>query len=71
MNDSIERIKADSFKCVPEYWKCSYIEDCIKCPSKIDGRTPFEHYGIYSCYNAMILDLIERTVKVMGMMEDR
>ena len=34
MNDSIERIKADSFKCVPEYWKCSYIEN----GGKINGR---------------------------------
>lgn len=66
MNDSIEHIKADAFKCVPEYWKCSYIDDCSKCHSKIDGKKPNEHYGADSCFNAMALDLIERTVKLMG-----
>ena len=66
MNDSIERIKEDSLKPVPEYWNCANVYTCEKCPSKIEEQTPYEHYETFSCSGAMILDIIERTIKVMG-----
>lgn len=63
--DSIERIKADAIKRPYEYWDCKYVRYCDYCPSKIDGKTPNEHYATRGCFNAMPLDLIERTIKVM------
>ena len=65
MNDSIERIKEDAIKLVSEYWNCTKVYSCIDCPSKIDGKIPSEHYGTNNCLEAMNIELIERTVKVM------
>lgn len=65
MNDSIELIKEDATKFVEQYWNCENAYNCIDCPSKIDGKTPYEHYETFICSSAMQLELIERTVKVM------
>lgn len=65
MNDSIERIKADALKFVEQYWNCANVFTCEKCPSKIEGRKPYEHYETFSCSGAMQIDLIERTIEVM------
>lgn len=66
MNDSIERIKADALKFVEQYWNCANVFTCEKCPSKIGEQKPYEHYETFSCSGAMQIDLIERTVKVLG-----
>ena len=71
MNDSIERIKEDALKLVPEYWNCANVYTCEKCPSKIEKQKPYEYYETFSCSGAMKIDLIERTIKVMDIMEGR
>ena len=71
MNDSIERIKEDAVKFAYQYWNCENAYNCIDCPSKIDGKTPYEYYGTFNCLEAMNIELIERTVKVMEIMEGR
>ena len=65
MNDSIERIKEDAAKPFYQYWNCANVCSCEKCPSKIEGQKPYEHYETFSCSGAMKIDLIERTIKVM------
>lgn len=66
MSDSIERIKDDALKLVSQYWNCSNVHTCEKCPSKIEEQKPYEYYKTFSCSGAMKIDIIERTVKVMG-----
>lgn len=62
--DSIEKIKEDANKFIFQYWNCGDTE-CIDCPSKIDKKTPKDYYGTRGCLEAMKLDLIERTMKIM------
>lgn len=71
MSDSVERIKADAIKLVSEYWNCANVYRCIDCPSKIGAERPFEYYGTFNCAQAMNLDIVERTIKVMDIMEGR
>ena len=63
--DSLEKIKEDAVKFAYQYWNCENVWDCGYCPSIIDEKTPCEYYGTYNCLEAMNIDLIERTVKVI------
>lgn len=71
MSDSVERIKADAIKLVSEYWNCANVYRCIDCPSKIGAERPFEYYGTFNCAQAMNLDIVERTIKVMDSRMER
>ncbi|WP_165170657.1 hypothetical protein [Adlercreutzia sp. ZJ242] len=57
--DAHEKINADALKCTDDYWEC-FNESCSKCPSKVDGKTPAERYGVKGCSAAMRLDLLRR-----------
>lgn len=63
--DSIERIKEDAVKLAYQYWNCESTCDCKDCPSRIEEIKPYEYYGTSNCLEAMNIELIERTVKVM------
>lgn len=63
MNDSIERIKEDAVKLTNKYWNCEYV--CNYCSSRIEELKPYKYYGTMDCTEAMKIELIERTVKVM------
>lgn len=52
-----ERINEAALLKVPDYWGCRGGEAGI-CPVRIDGKTPAERYGVESCQDAMILDLL-------------
>ena len=64
-----ERIEEDKQKWQFDYWKCGDV-DCADCPSKIDGKTPRERYGVALCSVAQGLDLARREceldAKTMG-----
>lgn len=63
IEDSIELIKEDAIKLTNKYWNCEYA--CNYCSSRIEELKPYKYYGTMDCTEAMKLDLIERTVKVM------
>ena len=63
--DSWERLDEDAMKSMPKYWGCSF-EPCDECPSKIDGKTPAEIYGVSSCSKAKELDIIRRAKALAG-----
>lgn len=71
MNDSIERIKEDAVKLAYQYWNCANVFNCEKCPSKIGEQKPYEHYETSNCLEAMNLDIVERTIKVMDSRMER
>lgn len=57
--DSQERIDEDAVKYHDDYWECFNVS-CDHCPSKIDGKKPYERLGVISCHKAQILDLLRR-----------
>lgn len=63
--DSWERLEGDAMNLMPKYWGCSF-EPCDECPSKIDGKTPAEIYGVSSCSTAKELDIIRRAKALAG-----
>jgi hypothetical protein len=46
-----------------DYFRCG-DKDCENCPRKINGQKPGDYYGVDSCDEAIIYDLIERIRKV-------
>lgn len=54
-----ERINADALKSTYDYWRCG-ARLCHRCPSRIGGRIPREHYGTEDCTRAKTLDLLRR-----------
>lgn len=63
--DTQKRIDADKRKSVSQYWGCGGA-GCHQCPSKIDGLTPCERYGMDECEVAMGYDLALRQMKLDG-----
>lgn len=63
--DSQSRIEADALLHTTDYWGCSSIE-CYACPALIDGKRPYELYGVElytkdsACAAAQRLDLMRR-----------
>ena len=66
-----ERIDEDARKDLSEYWECG-VCSCEDCPAVIDGKKPWEHYGLEApnCGKAIKLDLLRRQreldAKTMG-----
>ena len=58
--DSLERIEEDARKSIGTYWGCMDVVDCDDCPSRIDGETPYKHYGAGHCGHAITCDLLRR-----------
>lgn len=55
-----QQIEADARKTAASYFGCVGYE-CENCPANFpDGETPKEHYGVYSCYEAKVCDLVAR-----------
>lgn len=67
--DTEEQLYADARKNCWEYFQCGFFDDkevsCNKCPIKIDGRTPREHYGVKECCKAQTLDILDRYRRLM------
>lgn len=57
--DTLQDVIDDFSKGTTEYWKCSTIP-CLMCPSKINGKTPQDYYGIMGCDIAKIHDIKRR-----------
>lgn len=63
-SDTVERIIEDAEKEVSEYWGCrGYF--CESCPSKINGKEPYDHYNTLGCDAAQKLDLLHRMQDVL------
>lgn len=56
--DTQERIDGDARKLPSKYWAC--VGRCDECPTKIDGKKPWERYGVSRCAEAKTLDLLRR-----------
>lgn len=63
--DSWERLTADACKYSSDYWGC--YANCSHCPSKIDGKTPCEHYGCDDCVEARGFDIVYRAKRLAGL----
>lgn len=63
--DTQERIDEDKRKSVSQYWGCGGA-GCHQCPSKVDGLTPCERYGMDECEVAMGYDLALRQARLDG-----
>lgn len=57
--DTQERIDADARKHTYDYWDCDGY-GCKECPSKVDGETPMEHFGVGNCSEAKCIELLRR-----------
>lgn len=57
--DTQERIDEDATNGYLYYWRCRGLS-CSECPAKIDGKKPWERYGVVGCIEAKILDLLRR-----------
>lgn len=65
--DTQERIDEDALKLIDEYWGCCG-KDCDECPVTIDGKTPYQRYGLdmINCNAAKTLDLLRRQRELDG-----
>lgn len=68
--DTQERIDADKEKSTIDYWGCSNAA-CDECPAMVDGKRPYERYGIRSIsYNSCVVaqgyDLALRQARLDG-----
>lgn len=61
--DTQERIYLDKGKSMCEYWNC-IGELCANCPSKIEGKTPADHYGVIGCSTAQGMDIARRQAEL-------
>ena len=68
-SDSWERLEEDAGKDCWEYWECkpSLCPSC--CPNKIDGKRPFEQFGVHDCYDAAVKDIVRRAYALAGVSE--
>lgn len=57
--DTQERIDADAREHTFDYWGCVGY-GCKECPSKVDGETPMERFGVGNCSEAKCVDLLCR-----------
>lgn len=57
--DTQERIDKDKRKSYVSYWGCLEHE-CCDCPATVDGKTPDERYGVFSCTVAQGMDIARR-----------
>lgn len=57
--DTQERIDADKKKWRSTYWGCGDAS-CDECPSLIDGKKPYEYYGVNGCVIAQGMDIARR-----------
>ena len=64
--DCLERIENDSAMEGLAYWGCAAGDfSCKECPALIDGKTPWEYYGVNNCGRAMARDLLARQRAVL------
>jgi hypothetical protein len=60
--EDIVRDAVDNTSHFEDYFRCG-DRDCKSCPHKINGQKPGDYYGVDSCDEAIIYDLIERIRK--------
>ncbi len=67
--ESWERLAEDARKDMVDYWSCRGI-NCIDCPSKVGGETPYQRYAVVNCTCAMNLDIAARVKALSGVTDD-
>ena len=64
--DSWERLEEDARKDFDDYWGCSHVMGCNKCPATVDGEDPMQRFDMGNCREAMRLDIVRRAKALAG-----
>lgn len=64
--DSWERLEEDAAKNCWEYWGCKPFLCPGSCPNELDGKHPYERFGVDDCCDAAVKDIVRRARALAG-----